>query len=112
MFAAIREKRSAKRLIRRLLKSHAAIIAKDPGLTGDALYRQVLIHSQIVAPSHVDQLLWEAEDSVDEWTTHGQEGLGLRQVAHYVVLSQRAAGHEGTVASIRSIVYSLIPADM
>lgn len=110
MFAAIREKRFAKRLVRRLLQSHAAVVAENPELASGALYRDVLIHSQIVSPERVDQVLWEAEDSVDEWTTHGQDGLGLRQVAHYVVMSQyREEGHEGTIRSLRNIVYGLIP---
>ena len=113
MFLAFKEKRFAKRVVKRLLKSHSTISAEKTGLSSEALYREVLLHSQLVDPSLVDQILWQAEDSVDEWTTDAGKELGFRQVAHFVVLSQyRAAGHTGTVISFRDIVYSLIPADL
>lgn len=113
MFAAIKETRFAKRVIESLLKSHSAVTAENPGLSGEALYREILLHAQMVDPSRVDRMLWEAEDSVDEWTTHGDGGLGFRQVAHFVVISQfLAAGHKGTVVSIKNIVYTMIPAEL
>lgn len=113
MFLAFREKRFARRIIRRLLKSHSTIRAENPGLSGEALYREVLLHARLVDPSSVDQTLWQAEDSVDGWTTHASNVLGLRQVAHFVVISKfRAAGHIGTVVSIKDIVYALIPPDL
>jgi hypothetical protein len=87
--------------------------AEKADLTGNSLYKEVLLRSNLVDPSQVDAVLWEAEDSVDEWTTRGRDGLGFRQVAHYVIMSQySAAGYEGTVASIRKIVYSRVPADL
>ena len=113
MFAAIKEKRFAKRVVKRLLKSHAAIKTEKPELFGEALYKEVLLHAQLVDTSTVDQVLWQAEDSVDEWTTHAEKELGFRQVAHFVVMSQyRSAGHVGTVVSFKDIVYAMIPADL
>jgi hypothetical protein len=113
MFLAIRERRFAKRVVRQLLKSHSAISARNPNLSGGPLYREVLLHTNLVDPSHVDELLWQAEDSIDEWTTHAEKGLGFRQVAHFVVLSQyHAAGKLGTVVSFKKIVYSMISADL
>lgn len=113
MFLAIKEKRFAKRVIKRLLKSHSAVTAEKPGLSGNALYREVLLHSRLVDPARADLILSQAEDSVDEWTAGAGHGLGFRQVVHFVVVSQyKAAGHLGTVVSIRDIVYSLIPADL
>ncbi len=113
MFLAMIETRFAKRVVRQLLKSHATIISKNPGLSGEPLYREVLIHTNLVDPSHVDEILWQAEDSIDEWTTHSKKELGFRELAHFVALSQyRAAGNVGTVVSFKEIVYSLIPADM
>jgi len=113
MFSGFKETRFAKGVVKRLLKSHAAIRAENPELIGEALYREVLLHAQLVDTSTVDQVLWEAEDSVDEWTTHTEKELGFRQVAHFVVMSQyRAAGHVGTVVSFKDIVYALIPADL
>lgn len=113
MFSAFKEKRFAKRVIKDLLKSHAAIVAENPGLSGKALYREVLLHSQKVDPSRVDQILSRAEDSVDEWTAGGQDELGFRQVVHFFIMSQHGAGGPvGTRVSIREIVYALIPADL
>jgi hypothetical protein len=113
MFLAIRETRFAKRIVRQLLKSQSAISAENPELSGEALYREVLVHTGLVDSSNVDELLWQAEDSMDEWTTHSKKGLGLRQVAHFVVVSEyRAAGNLGTVVSFKNIVYSLISADL
>jgi hypothetical protein len=113
MFLAIRETRFAKRVVRQLLKSYSAVSAKNASLSGEPLYREVLLHSDLVDPSHVDEVLWQAEDSIDEWTTNSSKGLGFRQVVHFVVYSQYlAAGNVGTVVSFKEIVYSLIPADM
>jgi len=113
MFLAIRETRFAKRIVRQLLKSHAAISGRNPGLSGEALYREVLLHTNLVDSLRVDEILWQAEDSIDEWTTHSKKGLGFRQVAHFVVMSQyRAAGRLGAVVSFKEIVYSLISADL
>ena len=113
MFLAIRETRFAKRIVRQLLKSHSAVSAKNPGLSGEPLYREVLLHTKLVDSSRVDEILWQAEDSIDEWTTHSDKGLGFRQVAHFVVMSQnRAAGNVGAVVSFKDIVYSLISADL
>jgi hypothetical protein len=113
MFLAMREKRFAKRVVRQMLKSYSAIRAENPSLTGEPLYREVLLHTELVDPSYVDETLWQAEDSIDEWTTHSGTRLGLRQVAHFVALSQyRLAGNLGTVISFKKIVYSLIPADL
>ena len=113
MFLAMRETRFAKRVVRQLLKSHSAITAKNPSLSGEPLYREVLLHTNLVDPSRVDEILWQAEDSIDEWTTHSKKGLGFREVAHFVVSSRyRAAGNAGTVVSFKEIVYSMIPADL
>jgi hypothetical protein len=113
MFLAIRETRFAKRVVRQLLKSYSAVSANNASLSGEPLYREVLLHTDLVDPSLVDEVLWQAEDSIDEWTTNSSKGLGFRQVAHFVVYSQYlAAGNVGTVVSFKEIVYSLIPADM
>ena len=113
MFLAIRETRFAKRVVRQLLKSYSAVSAKNASLSGEPLYREVLLHADLVDPSLVDEVLWQAEDSIDEWTTNSSKRLGFRQVAHFVVYSQYlAAGNVGTVVSFKEIVYSLIPAEM
>ena len=113
MFLAFKEKRFAKRVIKRLLRSHSAVCAKKPDLSGMALYREVLLHTKQVDPSRADQILWQAEDSVDGWTDRAREGLGFRQVVHFILMSEyRAAGHVGTVVSFRDIVYSLIPENL
>ena len=96
-----------------MLKSHSAISARNPELSGKSLYREVLLHTDLIDPSNVDEILWQAEDSIDDWTTHSIKGLGFRQVAHFVVLSRyRAAGNLGAVVSFKEIVYSMISADL
>jgi len=113
MFLALKEKRFAKRAIKRLVKVHSSVSAENPGLSGIALYRAVLLHTQQLDASRVDQLLRQAEDSVDEWTAGGRDGLGLREVVHFFVMSEfREAGHAGTVISIRDVVNSLVPANL
>lgn len=113
IYLAIKEKRFVKRAARRLLKSHAVVSASNPGLTGKALYREILLHTRQVDQPQVDQVLRQAEDSVDEWTAPGREGLGFRELVHFVVISQYlTAGNAGTAISFRDIVHLLIPADL
>lgn len=113
MFLANKQRRFAKKIVRQLLKSHSTISAKNPDLSAEPLYREVLLHSGLVDSSRVDVVLSEAEDSIDEWTTHSEKGLGFRQVAHFIVLSQyRAEGNLGAVVSFKKIVYSMISQDL
>jgi hypothetical protein len=113
MFPAIKQKRFAKRIIRRLLKSHKAVSREEPSLSGEALYRKVLLHSKYADQSSVNRILQQAQDSVDQWTTSMSEGFGFRQLTHFVVMSQyRDTGNVGTVVSFRDICYSLIPAEL
>jgi hypothetical protein len=113
MLLAMKETHFAKRLTRRMLSSHSKVSARHPALSGKALYREILLHTQLVDPSHIDQTLSWAEDGAAEWGAHAKDGLGFRQVVLYVVTSKyRAEGHEGTVVSFRDIVYSLIPAGL
>ncbi|MDH5621876.1 MAG: hypothetical protein OEY74_07325 [Gammaproteobacteria bacterium] len=113
MFAVARETRFAKGIIKRLLKSHKTISAKNPGLAGSALYKEVLLHSRLVSAGDIDKVLSQSEDSADEWTSKARDRLHFRQVVHFVVMSlHAAAGNEGAVASFRGIVYSLVPEDL
>ena len=113
MFLAFKEKRFAKRVIKRLLEAYLTVSAENPALSDKALYREVLLHTQQVNLSRVDQMLQQAEDSLDQWTASGRDGLGFREVAHFFVLTQyQATGHKGTVISFEQIVNSLIPAEL
>ena len=113
MILAIREKRFAKRIAKELLKSHSVVSAARPDLCGTALYREVLLQSQEVDPSRVDQIFAQVEDSVDLWTTSIVKELTFHQIVHFVVMSQyREAGNSGAVVSFRDIVCSMIPADL
>lgn len=113
MFVAIRETRFAKRIVRQVLKSHSVISTDNPDLSGEPLYREVLIDTGLVDSTRVDEILSQAEDSIDEWTTHSEKKLGLRQVAHFVVVwKYRTAGNSGSVVSFKNIVYTLISADL
>ena len=113
MFLAFREKRFAKRAIQHLLEKYSLVSAENPDLSGKALYREVLLRTQQIAPLRVDLMLQQAEDSIDQWTAGARDGLGFREVAHFFTLRQYlAAGHEGTVISFDQIVNSLIPANL
>lgn len=109
----IKERHFAKRVIRHLLNSYAAVSVEKLDLSGKALYREVLLHTQQVEPSRVDQILQQAEESIDEWTAPGRSGLGFREVVHFfVMLKHIEAGHKGTVVSFGEIVDTLIPAHL
>ena len=110
---SLRERLFARRIARRLLKSHGAVRASKPELTGTALYREVLLHSGFVSPSQVNRWLVDAEDSVDEWTAPGRSELGLREVAHFLVMSRyRDKGRPGARVSFGAIVNALIPENL
>ena len=108
-----RERLFASRLVKRLLRSHAAVRASQPDLSGTALYREVLLHSGTVEPAQVNRWLSDAEDSVDEWTAPGRKGLGLREVAHFLVMSHhQAKGRPGARISFGALVNSLVPEEL
>ena len=113
MFLAFKERCFAKRLIKSLIESYSAVSAEKPDLSDKALYREVLLHTQQVDESSVDQMLQQAEDSIDEWTSPGRDKLGFREVVHFFILAQyTTAGHKGTIISLREIVNSLVPANL
>lgn len=112
-FLSLRERLFARRIVKRLLKSHAAVRARKPDLSGSALYREVLLHSGTVEPTQVSRWLVDAEDSVDEWTAPGRHELGLREVAHFLVMSRyQDKGKPGATISFGAIVNSLIPENL
>jgi hypothetical protein len=113
MLRAIKERRFAKRSVRRLLKAHSTVSAARPDLSRRALYREILLHTQQVDELRADTILREAEDSIDEWTAPGRKELRFREVVHYFVFSQYlATGRKGTIVSLRSIVDALVPANI
>lgn len=96
-----------------MLKSHSIVHAQNPDLSGELLYSAILRHSGLVDAAHVDEILRQADDSIDEWTTHSNKALGFREVVHFVLLSQYQAGNiGGAIVSFKNIVYSLVPADL
>ena len=113
MFLAYKETRFAKKVVRKLLKSHSAVSARNTDLSRVSLYREALLHSNLINPTQVDTVLSQAEDSIDLWTTHSGTRLGFREVVHFVVSSQyHAAGNLGTVVSFKNIVYSMVSDDL
>jgi hypothetical protein len=113
VFLTIKERHFAKRVTRRLLKSYTAVSVEKLELSGKALYREVLLHTQQVEPSRVDQILRQAGESIDQWTAPGRSELGFREVVHFfVMLKHIEAGHRGTVVSFGEIVDRLIPAHL
>ncbi len=113
MFEVARETRFAKRIVRRLLKSHRVISAGNPDLAGIALYKEILLHSKLVSADDINKVLSQSEDSADAWTSEAKDRLHFRQVVHFLVMSlHEAAGSEGAVVSFREIVYSLVPRNL
>ena len=109
----LKEKRFARQQIKELLDAYSAVKSQQPDLTGVALYKEVLLNTQDVNPARVDQILSQAEDSVDEWTSPGRTGMGFREVAHFFITAQYIdSGRTGTVVSFREIVNALIPAEL
>ena len=113
MFLAIKEKRFAKRIIKRLLNSHSIVSNGNGDLSGKSLYRDVLLHAEYADVSSVDNILEQAHDSVELWTASTTQSFGFRQVVHFVVVSRyRASGQVGTVVSFRDIVFAQVSADL
>jgi hypothetical protein len=74
---------------------------------------RVLLHSGAVESAQVNRWLVDAEDSVDEWTAPGRRGLGLREVAHFLVMSRyRDKGKPGAQVSFGAIVNALVPENL
>jgi hypothetical protein len=110
---AIRERLFARRMIKRLLAAYTTVAAAKPELGGQALYREVLLHSREIEPSRVDEIIDLAEDSIDEWTAPGRDGLGFREVVHFLVLTEyQRAGNVGTIVPFGEIVNDLIPENL
>jgi hypothetical protein len=113
VWLSFRERRFATQLIRRMLSAHGEVRAAMPELSGKGLYREILLRTQRADSAGVDQILRQAEDSIDEWTAPGRDALGFREVVHFCVMSQyQAAGHMGTRVSVKKLVDALIPADL
>jgi len=113
LLLAIKERRFAKRVSKSLLKSYSTVSVEKLDLSGKALYREVLLHTQQIDPSRVDQILQQAEESMDDWTAPGRSRFGFREVVHFfVMLQHHEAGHKGTVVSFGEIVDALIPAHL
>jgi hypothetical protein len=110
---SLRERLFARRIVKRLLKSYGEVRGNKPELKGTDLYREVLVHSGAVGPDEVNRWLDDAEDSVDQWTAPGRAALGLREVAHFLVVSRyHDQGRPGSVVSFASIVNAMIPAHL
>jgi len=109
LLVLLRERWFARRNVKRLLKSYSAVRADKPQLSGTPLYRELLLHSGAVDATQVNRWLVDAEDSVDAWTAPGRE-LGLREVAHFLVMSRyQDKGKQGARVSFSAIVNALIP---
>lgn len=110
---AIRERHFAKRLIKRLLRSYRVVNSRSLELAGKQLYREVLLHTKHIDPSSVDHILWQAENSVDDWTAPGREGLGFRELVHFLIHTKYDdRGRNGSIVSFASLVNTLVPAHL
>lgn len=109
-FLALNEKRFAKRKLKELLDAYEAVSTQRPELAGNELYRAALLRTEQVDPARVDEILSQAEDSVDQWTSPGRTAMRLREVAHFFVTAQYIdSGRTGAIVSFRELVDALIP---
>ncbi len=107
---SILERRYARLLTKRLLRTYYRVILNDEKLSGIALYRQVLLHAKVVAEESVEDFLIRAQQSVDPWTSPGRLRLGLREVIHYLLLTDYiASGRRGSLVAFKDIVDTIIP---
>ena len=110
MFSRMKQKRFVRRIARKMLKTHRRVLKDNPNIDKLECYKSVLLQTDGVQAEQIDKILWQAEDSVDRWTTSSTECFGLRQIVHFVVMSQhREAGNAGAEVSFRDIVYSIVP---
>ena len=113
VWRAIREWGFARRVTKRLLRTHAEARRERPDLSDAALYKEVLLRVSDVDPARADELLSQAEASVDEWTAKGRERLRFRELVHFVIMSEyQTAGDAGAIISFRKIVDRLVPPDL
>jgi hypothetical protein len=107
---AWRERRFASACCRDLLKLHQALLAREPGLAGTALYRQLVMTRSGGDAGAADQLLQRAEESFANWPV--TRALGLRDLVHYIAVSEYLATHGGSPwmhANIKRVVDAAIP---
>lgn len=108
-----RERRLARRTTKRLLQVYSEVRRAKPDLVGGALYREVLLCPADVDSSEIDEVLSQAKNSVDEWTAPGREGLGFRELVHFLIVSSYETTDDvGSVVSFRDIVDALVPRSM
>jgi hypothetical protein len=109
-FTAWRERRFATACCRELLRLHHDIVASHPGLTGEALYRAIVM-SHVGADERVaESLLQRAQESYALWPE--PRVLCFRDVAHYLAVSGYWALHHGRrwiCSDIRRVIESSIP---
>jgi YHS domain-containing protein len=110
---AWREKRFAARTCSDLLKLHKIVAARHPGLTGPALYREVIAAHSGGDRAHADAVLENAEQSFAIWPV--PRALKFADVVHYVAASElltTAGGRRWIHADMKRIVAARIPHDL
>ncbi len=110
---AWREKRFAVRTCADLLRLHEIVAALNPGLTGRALYRQIVAAHHGGDLAHADAVLESAEQSFAIWPV--ERALRFADVVHYLAASEFLAGADGARwihADMKRIVAARIPHDL
>jgi hypothetical protein len=113
MISAIKEWWQLRREVQGLVAACLAEKTANPALAGRSLYRAVLLRSSKVPAEDVDSILRRAESSLDEWTSPEGREMGLREVIHYLTVSQHIdSGRAGTLVAVDKLVRSLVPDDL
>jgi hypothetical protein len=109
-FFAWREKRFAARTCKELLKLHRRVSARNPLLTGDALYRQIVAARNGGDFAAAEAVLKGAEQSFAAWPA--ERRLKFSDVVHFLAVSEFLASHGGgrwIHADLKRIVAARIP---
>ena len=90
---AWQERRFAAKRCKELLALHARVSEERPLLQPEARYREVVLRRVHCTEMQADELLECARDSYAEWPV--RRALRLRDVAHFLVVCEYCATHEG-----------------
>jgi hypothetical protein len=105
---AWRERRLAAESCRQLIALHERVATAHPGLSGLALYREIVAARR--GPATADAVLRGAAEAYAIWPVC--RALSFRDVVHYLAVAEIGDprdGIPGALANVRSVVEAFIP---
>jgi len=110
---AWQERRFVARCCRQLLRIYQAAAAEHPDLARAELYQRVVVAHTGIDPAGAGAILEGARESFALWPV--SRGLSLRDVAHYLAVSEFLATHGKSRwihANLKRVVAASIPHDL